>query len=77
MVGRESGSDFESELELVLRELIDERVYAERRLVVSIDAVVHDEELAIGRVDDEGPHGLEVPEVHALVKVAVVKHHRA
>ena len=75
MILRELGSDFDGEPESVARLLIDERVNAERCRVLSVDAVVHDEELAIWRVDRDCLHGFEVSRIDALVEVAIVECH--
>lgn len=72
MVGRKGSADLKRKLELVLRELIDERVYAEGCLIIAVDAVVHYEELSIWRVDSECLHRFEVPQVNALMEVAVI-----
>jgi hypothetical protein len=51
VVGREVRSDLESQLQLVLGHLVNERIDPEGRLVVSVDTVVHHQELPIRRVD--------------------------
>ncbi len=77
MISRERCSHFESELELILRQLIDERVDSEGSLIVSIDAVVHNKELAVWRINYESSHCFKVSQVHAFVKVTVIKNNRS
>lgn len=75
VVRREVGSDFEGELEFVLRELIDEGVDSEGCGVVPVYTIVHDQELSIRRVNRQRLHRLEVPYIHTLVEVAIIQHH--
>ena len=65
------------ESQLVARVLVNERVNAERCRILPINAIVHDKEFSIGRVDRHSLHGLEVSCVHALVEVAVIQNHAA
>lgn len=73
MIRRECCPHFERELQLVLRYFIDEGVYPEGCLIVSVDSVVHDQELTIWRVNCKCFHCLEVPHIYALVKIAIIK----
>jgi hypothetical protein len=77
VVCREGRSHFKSELELVLIDLVDEGVNAEGRLVVSVYAIVHDEELSIRGIYYECFHGFKVSQVDTLMEVTVIKYHRS
>ena len=70
----EVSSHLDGELQLVLVDLVDEWVDSERCLVFSVDAVVHDQELAIRWVNSDSLHGFKVTRVHTLVEVAIVEH---
>lgn len=61
------------ELQFVLRYFIDEGVNPEGRLIVTVDSVVHDQELAIRRVNRECLHCLKVSNIYTLVEVAIIK----
>ena len=77
VVLRELRPHLYSELELILRYLVDERVNAERCRVLTIDTVVHYEKFAVWRLNGDCFHCLEVADVHALVEVAVIEDHTA
>ena len=47
VISRKGSSNFESKLQFILGKLINERVDPEGSLIVSIDSVVHNEELSI------------------------------
>ena len=47
----ELGAHFDCEAQAIAGLLVDERVDAEGRAVLAVNAVVHDEELAVRRVD--------------------------
>ena len=74
---RELCPDFDCKPKLVARVLVDEGVDAERRGILAIDAIVHDEEFSIRWVDRHGLHGLEVVRIDALVEVTIVQNHAA
>ena len=68
---------FEGELEFVLRQFIDEWVNPVGCLIISVDSVIHNQELTIGRSDCQGLESIEVPGVDALVECAIIKNHLA
>lgn len=75
VVSWESGPNLEGELKLILRHFIYEGVDPERCLIVTVDTVVHDQELTIRRVDDQRFHGLKVSQIHAFMEVAIIKYY--
>ena len=77
MVLWEVGPNFDGELEPVIVDLLNERVYPEWSWILPIDPVVHNKELSIRRVDRHRLHRLKVAHVHTLMEVAVVKDHAA
>ena len=72
---RELCANFHRELKLISTFLVNEGVQAERGCILPINAIVHDEELAIWRVDCNCFHGFKVACVNTLVEVAVIKSH--
>lgn len=68
LIVRLRGLDLQRELQLVLRQLIDERVDAIRRLIVTVYAIVHDEELTIGRRNGQCAQRIPISRVNALVE---------
>jgi len=77
VVLRELGTDLHRELEPVACVLVNEGIEAEGSRVLSIDAIVHDEELTVGRVDRHRLHRFKVARVDTLMEVAVVEGHAA
>ena len=73
VVLRELRTDFHRELESVATLFVNEWVDTEGRCILAIDAVVHNEEFAIGRVDRHCFHRFKVACVHTLVEVAVIE----
>ncbi len=65
--------DSDSELELVLTELIDKGEDLVGGLELRGDPVVHNNELAIRRHNSEALGGLEVTGIHALMEVTVIE----
>lgn len=74
MVLREVSSNFNCETQLIGVDLIDKRVDAERSRVLSINAIVHDKEFTIWRLNGYCFHCLEVPCVDTLMEVAVIQY---
>ena len=62
-----------SELQLILGHLVDERINAERRRILSVYAVVHNEKFTIWRLDCDCLHCFKVAHIDAFMEVAVVK----
>ena len=75
MVLRELCSHLHCQLKFILRHLVYEGVNAERSWVLSIDAIIHYEELTIWRLNCHGFHCFEVAYVYTLVEVAVIEHY--
>ena len=73
VVLRELRADFHCKAQAIARVLIHEGVDAERGAVLAVNAVVHDEEFSVGRIDRNRLHGLEIARVHALMEVAIVE----
>ena len=75
MVLRELRPHFNREPQSIARVLVNERIYAEGRSILTVDSVVHDQEFAIGRINRHRLHRFEVTRIHALVEVAIVESH--
>ena len=75
VIWRELRSHLHRELKFILWHLIYEGVNAEWSWILSIDAVIHYEELAIWRLNCHSFHCFEVTYVHTLVEVAVIEHY--
>ena len=75
MILGELCSHLHCQLKFILGHLVYEGVNAERSWVLSIDAIIHYEELTIWRLNRHSFHCFEVAYVHTLVEVAVIKHY--
>ena len=75
VVLREKGPYLHCEAQSVARLLVDEGVDAEWGRVLTIDAIVHHEELAIGWLDRHCLHRLKIVRIDTLMEVAVIENH--
>ena len=73
VIRREIGSNLDRELQLIRSQLINKRIDSERCRVLAVNAVVHDQEFTIWRLDGHSAHVLEVARIDTLVEVAVVE----
>ena len=73
MVLRKLCPHFNRESELILRNLINERIDSERCRVFSIDTIVHDQEFSIWWINCYCFHCFKITDIHTLVKIAIIK----